>query len=155
MVGKSCRNLRKRVQSTFKLHIHVYLMFSLQIKVSVAEWLGYYFFLIPVCWVSVSLSVILFFIFFKRLLTERSLKFACILTEWSLKCNWNPPFPSPFSQLKGTISSGVYLFNYLKLRSKELDHVFLECIWLGLAASLHVFYMVYMVTNYPCTRLIL
>ena len=42
------------------------------------------------------------FYFSKNKLTERSLKCAChsvdwMVTEWWLKCDWNPPFPSPFS----------------------------------------------------------
>ena len=52
------------------------------------------------------------FYFSKNKLTERSLKCSCLwvnwmVTEWWLKCDWNPPFPSPFSQLKGEISSCV------------------------------------------------
>ena len=66
------------------------------------------------------------FYFSKNKLTERSLKCAChwvnwMVTEWWLKCDWNPPFPSPFSRhsatiqspfsrLKGEISSCVFWF---------------------------------------------
>ena len=62
-------------------------------------------------------------------LTERSLKYAChsvdwMVTEWWRKYNWNPPFPSqfsrhlatiqsPFSQLKGEISSCVWILHNL------------------------------------------
>ena len=50
------------------------------------------------------------FYFSKNKLTERSLKCAChsvdwMVTEWWLKCDWNPPFPSPFSRHSATIQS--------------------------------------------------
>ena len=44
------------------------------------------------------------------ILYKRSLKCAChsvywMLTEWWLKCDWNPPFSSPFSRHSATIQS--------------------------------------------------
>ena len=42
--------------------------------------------------------------------TKRSLKCACysvgwMITEWWMKCDWNPPFPSPFIRHSATIQS--------------------------------------------------
>ena len=58
------------------------------------------------------------FIFQKNMLTERSLQCAChsvnwMVTEWWLKCDWNPPFPSQFSRLSATIKSP---FSRLKVK---------------------------------------
>ena len=44
------------------------------------------------------------------MLTERSLKCAChsviwMVTEWWLKCDWDPPYPSPFIRHLATIQS--------------------------------------------------
>ena len=51
-----------------------------------------------------------YFCFSKNKLTERSLKCACHSVDWMvserwLKCDWNPPFPSPFSRHSATIQS--------------------------------------------------
>ena len=50
------------------------------------------------------------FYFSKNKLTEKSLKCAWhsvdgMVTEWWLKCGWNPPLPSPFSPHSATIQS--------------------------------------------------
>ena len=103
---------------------------SMILTVAVAEWLAYFPF------DSYILGSSRVWRFSKNKLTERSLKCACLsvywmVIEWWLKCDWNPPFPSPFSRhsdtiqspfsrLKGEISSCVSTLqvnNYLKLNS--------------------------------------
>ena len=72
-----------------------------------AKWLAYLPFDL-----STRVRVALGVIFQKNKLTERSLKCACysvdwMVTEWWLKCDWKPPFPSPFSRHSAPIQSPI------------------------------------------------
>ena len=79
---------------------------SLLLSVPMAEWLAYF----PLTQTSRDQPHWALFYFSKNKLTEKSLKCAChsvdwMLTEWWLKCDWNPPFPSQFSRHSATIQS--------------------------------------------------
>ena len=123
---KSCRKLRKQVQRTDLYISYTYTIYStVEITVPVAERLEYFPFN----------SYITGLFFKKYIFTERSLKCRLchsvywMFTEWWLKCDYNPPFPSlfshhtviiqlSFSRLKGEISfcasRKVKLFNSVR-----------------------------------------